>query len=83
MGNLVPEANYIYERNGHVVYARKAGENKRVIIGYDYKSSNFIDDADMWRDMNKVANTTPALRNALDYAIMIYKLAKEDFDDDQ
>lgn len=38
MGNLKPGANYIYERNGDVTYAREFGADPgtRFVIGYGY-----------------------------------------------
>ena len=39
MGSLKPGATYIYERDGHKVYARIVGENTRQLIGYDYDGS--------------------------------------------
>ena len=38
MGQLKPDATYIYERVGNEVYARESGADPvdRVLIGYDY-----------------------------------------------
>jgi hypothetical protein len=42
MGNLKPDATYIYERNGETVYAREFGADPetRQVVGWDYNPSN-------------------------------------------
>jgi hypothetical protein len=39
MGNLKPGANYVYERQGGVVYARETGApaDERITIGWDWE----------------------------------------------
>lgn len=73
MGNLVPGATYIYERDGDTVYAREMGSNERRVIGIDYPVASAVN----WHDVVVVAKTNPALQNALDRVIMLYKLTKE------
>lgn len=73
MGQLKPGATYIYERDKDVIYAREHGSNERRVIGMDYPNSQAIN----WHDVQIVAKTNPALQQALDRVIMIYKLSKE------
>ena len=73
MGKLKEGATYIYERDGAVTYAREFGSNERKVIGMDYPITENIN----WHDVMVVAKTNPALQNALDHAIMLYKLSKE------
>ena len=42
MGNLKPNATYIYERNNGTVYAREFGAdpNSRQVVGWDYDPKN-------------------------------------------
>jgi hypothetical protein len=39
MGSLTPGITYIYERNGHEIYAREFGKLERKLIGYDVSNS--------------------------------------------
>lgn len=73
MGKLKEGASYIYERDGAVTYAREFGSNERKVIGIDYPVTESVN----WHDVMVVAKTNPALQNALDSAIMLYKLSKE------
>ena len=75
MGKLKEGASYIYERDNGTVYAREFGADPltRQVIGMDYP----VTDAVNWHDVMVVAKTNPALQNALDHAIMLYKLCKE------
>jgi len=87
MGNLKPGATYIYERNGDEVYAREFGETERILIGYDYKPDprtpdgrplrDHILEDKMWGEIRRAAPSNPALQKALDRAIMIYRLSKD------
>ena len=87
MGNLTPGATYIYERNGGTVYAREAGADPstRKEIGYTYDPRtddgrplhDHIQDSKMWGEIRQEAKTNPALQKALDNAIMIYRLSKD------
>jgi hypothetical protein len=91
MGNLKPNATYIYERNGDEVYAREFGETERTLIGYKYEMEGkpnpqtndsrpfpqgILEDK-LWGDIRRTAKTNPTLQKALDRAIMIYKLSKD------
>jgi hypothetical protein len=91
MGTLKPGATYIYERNGDEVYAREFGGTDRKLIGYKYEMENKPDtrtsdgrplfehlrEDKMWGEIRREAKTNPALQNALDRAIMIYRLSKD------
>ena len=87
MGSLKPGATYIYERNGDEVYAREFGETKRTLVGYDHKPDPRTQDgrplhdhmmeSKMWGEIRRMAPTNPALQKALDRAIMIYRLSKD------
>jgi hypothetical protein len=90
MGTLTPGTTYIYERNGDEIYAREVGSLDRNLVGY--KNENKIDprtndgrpliehirDDKMWGEIRRAAPTNPALQKALDRAIMIYRLSKDD-----
>jgi len=73
MGKLVPGATYIYERDKGTVYAREMGSVERRVIGMDYPVTEHVN----WHDVMVVAKTNPALQKALDRAIMLYKLSKD------
>jgi hypothetical protein len=91
MGTLKPGATYIYERNGDEVYAREAGKTERKLIGYKYEMEDKPDprtpdgrplrehilEDKMWGEIRRMAPTNPALQKALDRAIMIYRLSKD------
>ncbi len=91
MGSLKPGATYIYERNGDEIYAREFGKNDRTLIGYKYEMENKPDprtddgrplrdhimDSKMWGQIRQEAKTNPTLQKALDRAIMIYRLSKD------
>lgn len=73
MGQLVPGATYVYERVGPITYAREVGSNARHIAGIDFPTGEKVD----WYDVVLEAQTNPALQNAVDRVIMLYKLSKE------
>ena len=87
MGTLTPGANYIYERTGDEVYAREFGETERKLIGYTHIADprtadgrplhEHIMESKLWGEIHRAAKTNPALQNALDRAIMIYRLSKD------
>lgn len=87
MGTLKPGANYIYERTGDEVYAREFGETERKLIGYTHIADprtadgrplhEHIMESKLWGEIHRAAKTNPALQNALDRAIMIYRLSKD------
>jgi outer membrane biogenesis lipoprotein LolB len=75
MGKLKEGASYIYERDNGTVYAREVGADPltRKVIGMDYPVTDSVN----WHDVQVVAKTNPTLQQALDRAIMLYKLSKE------
>jgi hypothetical protein len=79
MGTLKPNTEYIYERADGVTYAREFGSTERVAIGWEYKAiaDNYWNSR-LWADVLKEAETNTALQTALDRAIMIYRLSKDD-----
>ena len=93
MGTLTPGATYIYERADGIIYAREMGADTstRRVVGYDDpKAYDPITghkiDTIMGMDMRRVAElvgmaqaaeTNPTLQDALERAIMIYQLSKE------
>ena len=77
MGSLNPGATYIYERVDDKIYAREFGKTDRTMIGYDLKSSSEQKLMTLWNDILKESEQNPALQKALDHAIMIYRLSKD------
>ena len=85
MGNLRPDATYIYERADGVTYAREMGADPstRVVIGYDYDpvTGHRIDrhtqvqENQLWQDIRRAAHTNPSLQDALERAVIIYQLS--------
>ena len=92
MGTLKPGVTYIYERADGIIYAREFGADPstRRVVGYENPKDydpvtghkiNTIFGMDQNRvaelvDMAQAAETNPSLQDALDNAIMIYKLTK-------
>ena len=62
MGSLKPGALLIYERANGVITAREFGSS---------------DNLSEWNDVLRAAETNPALQEALDRAIIIYNLSKQ------
>ena len=83
MGNLKPGATYIYERADGVTYAREAGAHPgdRIAIGWDYdyqKKTETTERIKLWGRIHQAAKTNPALQEALDRVIILYKLSNQD-----
>jgi hypothetical protein len=89
MGSLKPGATYIYERNGNEVYAREFGADPADPvtghkIDYDKRTSDgrplhdHLMEDKLWGEIRRAARTNPTLQDALERAIMIYKLTKTD-----
>ena len=84
MGQLKPDATYIYERNGDTVFRREFGADPstRQVMGYDYRTSDgkplydHIQEDKMWGEIRRTARTNPTLQDELNRVIMIYKLTK-------
>jgi hypothetical protein len=85
MGQLKPDATYIYERNGDTVFRREFGADPstRQVMGYDYRTSDgkplydHIQEDKMWGEIRRAAKTNPTLQDAVDRVIMIYQLTKQ------
>jgi hypothetical protein len=89
MGTLKPGATYIYERNGDEIYSREVGSTDRNLVGYKHEDKvdtrtsdgrpliEHIRDDKLWGEIRRAAPTNPALQKALDRAIMIYRLSKD------
>jgi hypothetical protein len=82
MGRLKPGATYIYERNGDTVFRRESGALDREVVGYDARTIDgrplvdHIQEEKLWGQIRHAARTNPALQDALERVIMIYKLIK-------
>jgi hypothetical protein len=79
-GRLEPGANYVYERDGSRIYARKIGETQRILIGEDYAldiSRRRLELSETWVPILEAAEHNPALQDALDRAKLVYELSKE------
>lgn len=75
MGSLTPGATYIYERSNGKIYAREMGKTERTVIGYETTKVNDL--FSLWNDILLEAEQNPALQTALEHAIMIYRLSKD------
>ena len=88
MGTLTPGATYIYERNGEEIYAREAGQSERTMIGYQYENKidprthdgrplyEHIKEDQLWGEIRIEARTNKVLQDALERAILVYHLSK-------
>ena len=83
MGNLKPGATYIYESpdGGDTVYAREAGapDSERIMIGQSWNAQERIEQR-LWAEIYAKRNLNPALTEAVEKCIIIYKLS-EDYED--
>ena len=86
MGSLVPGVPLIYERVDGTVYSRRVGELERTVVGHDHDPRtsdgrplyDHIMEDKMWGEIRREARTNPTLQDALERAIVIYKLSKTD-----
>lgn len=82
MGQLTPGATYIYERVGDTVFRRESGSAEREVMGYDHRTTDgrplrdHMKEDQLWGNIRRAAPSNPALQDALDRVIMIYKLSK-------
>ena len=78
MGNLVPGGTYIYESpdGGLTTYARLEGTKDRVMIGQSWQAKELVEQR-MWNDIYQKRNLNPALTEAVEKCIIIYKLSEE------
>jgi hypothetical protein len=80
MGNLKPGATYIYERADGVTYAREFGATDRTVIGWDYDTKlklDALEEDKLWGEIRRAAKTNKPLQDALERAIIIYQLSKD------
>ena len=89
MGSLTPGATYVYERNGEEIYAREVGKTERKIIGYQYENKidprtsdgrplyEHLKEDKLWGEVRRAAKSNEALQLALDRAILIYHMSKD------
>ena len=89
MGTLTPNATYIYERNGEEIYAREAGKTERKLIGDQYENKvdprttdgrplhEHLKEDKLWGEIRRAAKSNKALQSALDRAILLYHLGKD------
>jgi hypothetical protein len=78
MGNLKPNAKYIYEKTNGITYAREFGapHNTRFEIGRDYERV-LTDELKLWEDIVREGRTNQALQDALDRVKILYHLSKD------
>lgn len=77
MGNLKPNATYIYERANGVVYARESGTTDRFEIGRDYSTAD-LEEMDTWNEILEESRKNPILRKEVDRVKVIYYMSKKD-----
>lgn len=86
MSRLKPGVTYIYEHVNGVTYAREQGAppSTRFEIGRIHRDPRTPDgrplhdhilEDKLWGEIRRAARTNPALQDALDRAIIIYKLS--------
>ena len=78
MSRLEPGATYIYESpdDGDTVYARKEGTNERIMIGQSLHAKE-LKEQRLWNEIYPKRKTNPALTEAVEKCIIIYKLSEE------
>lgn len=75
---LKPGATYIYEQANGITYAREFGDDpkNRFEIGRSEGRID-LDEQELVVAMRRAAKSNPAIRKALDRAILIYKMSDE------
>jgi hypothetical protein len=83
MSNLKPGATYVYESpdGGETTYAREIGAppESRVMIGQSWLAKEQVEKR-MWAEIYPKRNLNPALTEAVEKCIIIYKLSEENND---
>ena len=77
MSTLTPGVTYIYERVDDRIYARKFGDSKRRLVGWDHDNS--LPMREYRSEINQVltmCETDPAMRELLDQLFVLYNLKK-------
>lgn len=85
MGQLKPDAVYVYERSNGTVYAREVGADPkdRFVVGYDFDNEYTRSVAEKyfleveWADILKTAKDNKALHDAIERVKILYHLSKE------
>lgn len=82
MGNLIPGAQYVYERVDNIVYAREFGKNERTLVGYTHDEKTLqqlkmFHETQLWKDILKEAATNKTLEDALEKVKVLYYLIKD------
>lgn len=87
MGRLKPGATYIYERDGHKIYARESGAHPgdRILIGYDYDGTGQNIDRGLeqyeedllWANIRSEAKHNQAVQDALNHVKVVYELTRD------
>ena len=80
MGNLKPGATYIYETpdGGETIYAREEGapNSEKIMIGQSWQAKELVEQR-MWNEIYPKRSRNPALTEAVEKCIIIYKLSEE------
>ena len=73
------EEYVVYESpdGGKTIYSRKSGSSERTLIQED-PEKKITKQWLVWRDIIKLAETEPSLRDLLDKAEIVYALLKEE-----
>jgi hypothetical protein len=81
MGTLRPSTEIIYESpdGGETVYGRYVGETDRWLVGQSMTTRSKLDELKedkLWGEIRRAAKSNPLLQDALERAIMIYYLGR-------
>ena len=81
VGKLKPGASYVYESpdGGLTTYAREVGSDERVMIGQSWQAKELVEQR-LWNEIYPKRKLTPALTEAVEKCIIIYKLSEENND---
>lgn len=80
MGRFKPGKSYIYESpdGGLTTYAREVGapDSERFMIGQSWEARELVEQR-LWNEIYPKRTLTPALTEAVEKCIIIYKLSEE------
>ena len=80
MSRFKPGKSYVYESpdGGLTTYAREVGapDSERFMIGQSWQAKELIEQR-LWAEIYPKRNLTPALTEAVEKCIIIYKLSEE------
>lgn len=77
MGQLRPNASYVYENDGSHIYARELGSTQRTLVGY-YPRSRCAEIQE-FTEMLDHADNDPGLRAELDKTLTYWRLIKKEY----